>query len=457
MDALIPKHHLLRKIDQHVSFGFIKALTAKKYCPSNGRPSIDPEIFFRLMIISYLYNINSDRQLCEELHYNLAYRWFCKLSLGDKVPDHSSLTRIRDRLGLDLFKAFFDEIIQQCQERNLIKGKRIMTDGTLIEANASLDLLRLKENRADQSNYLPISNKAPETIKKVYLPLSNQTHLSTTDPEATLAKKEGAARKLRYKAHLSIDADSRVILLIQATTGACHESQIYIKHIKTLSRERNLTLEETIADRAYGTGEILQAITQHKITPYIPLLTDRAGTTLAQSTEGFIFEEENNRYQCPAGLYLLPYTKTTDRRIMYRSRSKDCRSCSLAAQCSAYRMKHSHMRYIRRNKHQALFEETLARMKTQIFNERLIERFWKIEGIIGEAKNLHGLGRAKYRGLQKMQIQAYLSASILNVKRLIQAFLLIFFCSLIAQRQLKFRYCSKLRARSSLKYTFSTG
>jgi hypothetical protein len=160
-------------------------------------------------------------------------------------------------------------------------------------------------------------------------------------------------------------------------------------------------------------------MTQQKITPYIPLLTDKAGTTLAQSAEGFLFEEDNNRYQCPAGLYLLPYTKTTDRRIMYRSRSKDCRSCQLAEQCSAYRMKHSHMRYIRRNKHQVLFEETLARMKTAIFKERLIERFWKIEGIIGEAKNLHGLARAKYRGLQKMQIQAYLSASILNIKRLV--------------------------------------
>jgi transposase len=441
MDALIPAHHLLRKIDRYVSFDFVKTLTASKYCLSNGRPSIDPEIFFRLMIISYLYNINSDRQLCEELHYNLAYRWFCKLSLSDKVPDHSSLTRIRDRLGLDLFKAFFDEIIRQCQAKNLIKGKRIMTDGTLIEANASLDSLKVRENMGDESNRLPILNKSTESAKKVYLPLSNETHLSTSDPEATLAKKEGAARKLRYKAHLSIDADSRVILLIQATTGACHESQIYIDHVKTLSHERNLTLEETIADRAYGTGEILQAIAQQKITPYIPLFTDKAGTTLAQSAEGFVFEEENNRYQCPSGLYLLPYIKTTDRRIMYRSRSKDCRSCTLATQCSAYRMKHSHMRYIRRNKHQALFEETLARMKTPIFNERLIERFWKIEGIIGEAKNLHGLARAKYRGLQKMQIQAYLSASILNIKRLIQAFLLMFYYSLIAPYQLKFKHC----------------
>jgi transposase len=128
MNELIPKHHLLRKIDKHVDFSFVRGLTINCYCSNNGRPSIDPQIFFRLILVSYLYNISSDRQLCEEVHYNLAYRWFCKLSLNDKIPDHSSLTRIRDRLGIEIFKTFFNLIIKQCRDKGLVKGERIMTD-----------------------------------------------------------------------------------------------------------------------------------------------------------------------------------------------------------------------------------------------------------------------------------------------------------------------------------------
>lgn len=106
IELLIPNNHLLRKIDKHVNLHFISELTEPFYCLSNGRPSIAPELFFRMIIISYLYGIESDRQLCEEIQFNLAYRWFCKLNLEDKVPDHSSLTRIRDRFGLEVFNIF---------------------------------------------------------------------------------------------------------------------------------------------------------------------------------------------------------------------------------------------------------------------------------------------------------------------------------------------------------------
>ena len=97
--SMFPKSHLLMKIDKFLDFSFIHELTQEKYCKNNGRPSIDPEVFFRMQIIGYLYGIKSDRQLCEQIHLNIAFRWFCKFNLEDQVPDHSSLTRIRDRLG----------------------------------------------------------------------------------------------------------------------------------------------------------------------------------------------------------------------------------------------------------------------------------------------------------------------------------------------------------------------
>ena len=115
MDALIPKNHMLRKIDKLVDLGFVRDITKPYYCQNNGRPSIDPELFFRMLLVGYLYAIESDRQLCDEVQYNLAYRWFCKLNIEDKVPDHSSLTRIRDRFGPSIFDQFFIKIVECCK------------------------------------------------------------------------------------------------------------------------------------------------------------------------------------------------------------------------------------------------------------------------------------------------------------------------------------------------------
>ena len=107
-EQLIPKHHFLRKVDKVLDLSFVRKLTKDHYCMDNGRPSIDPELFFRLVLIGYFYGISSDRQLCEEAQYNLAYRWFCRLSLEDAIPNHSSMTRIRDRLGEEIFKRVFE-------------------------------------------------------------------------------------------------------------------------------------------------------------------------------------------------------------------------------------------------------------------------------------------------------------------------------------------------------------
>lgn len=139
IEKLIPQNHFLRKIDQILDLSFVRELTKEYYCQNNGRPSIDPELFFRIILIGYIFNISSDRKLCEELRYNLAYRWYCKLEIDDFTPDHSSLSRIRDRYEASVFEKFFDKVVDLCKDYGLVKGERIITDGTLIEANASIE------------------------------------------------------------------------------------------------------------------------------------------------------------------------------------------------------------------------------------------------------------------------------------------------------------------------------
>ena len=142
LESFVAEDHFLRRIDRVLDLSFVRELTAARYADGQGRPSIDPEVYFRMQLVAYFNGITKDRRLCEEVRYNLAYRWFCRLSLADDVPDHSSLTRIRDRLGEEVFEAVFRRIVAQCQQKGLVKEPcRVMTDATLIAADASLNSL----------------------------------------------------------------------------------------------------------------------------------------------------------------------------------------------------------------------------------------------------------------------------------------------------------------------------
>jgi len=148
---MIPNDHLLVRIHEakELEFSFIYEITKNRYCANYGRPSIDPVLFFRMQIISYLYGIKSNRRLCKEIQLNIAYRWFCGLSLEDKVPDHSSLSRIRDRFGVELFQEIFISLIKQWYELDIIKGETIISDASLVESNASMNSLILRKDQGD--------------------------------------------------------------------------------------------------------------------------------------------------------------------------------------------------------------------------------------------------------------------------------------------------------------------
>ena len=155
-EALIPNNHLLRRIDKVLDLSFVKKLTKKFYSDRHGRPSIDPEVFFRIGILGHIYGIKSDRRLCDEITVNLAYRWFVRLSMSDAMPDHSSLTRVRDRLGVACFAQVFEQIVEQCRDAGLVPGEQIITDATLVEADASA---RKLERRAEPTQTVVVADK----------------------------------------------------------------------------------------------------------------------------------------------------------------------------------------------------------------------------------------------------------------------------------------------------------
>lgn len=419
LESLIPSHHFLRKIDEFLDLSFIRALSALHYSEGKGRPSIDPEIFFRMILVNYFYGIRSDRRLCEEVTYNLAYRWFCRLSLEDKVPDHSSFTRIRDRLGEEIFRKFFNYVLHLCEKHGLLKGESIIMDSTLVEANASLDSLIAideEQERIERDSLLERSPIDPMPTRKI----SNATHKSVTDPDASLARKNGSPQALKYKVHHCVDAYARIIVDTQVTTGKIHDSQGCLEKIHKLKEVFGFNIKEVIADRGYGSSEIISALTQSEIKTYIPLFSGKSGTNLGNGSQGFLYEENDDRFRCPEGKYLLPKGKVQQNLQTYYTSPKDCRPCSSYEICKASKKKTSYARFMRRNIHQPLYDRVLADMQNPVFKEKLIERRWKIEGLFAEAKENHCLRRAKYRGRAKMQIQAYLVATVQNLKRLVR-------------------------------------
>jgi transposase len=429
LESFVAADHFLRRIDRVLDLSFLRELTAPRYAAEQGRPSIDPEVYFRMQLVAYFYGIAKDRRLCEEVRYNLAYRWFCRLALVDDVPDHSSLTRIRDRYGAEIFESAFRRIVEQCQQKGLVKDPcRVMTDATLIAADASLNSLVHNDPSEAQKEEAAQRQRRGTIDGQAQRKLSNQTHRSHTDPDATLAQKQGTPRQLKYKVHQTIDADSRVILDTEVTTGGRHDNQPYLKQLERVEEQCRLTIREAIADRGYGSAEIIKTLKAKGTYASIPLWNRRSGRNSGTAV-GLVYERQDDRIRCEAGKYLYPSSGDYWNRKRYASLPGACRDCPLASTCPAKaRPTAPHTRFVLRPMDQDIFDEVQAQMDEPQFKQNVSERMWKMEGLFAEAKQNHCLARAKYRGRTKVQIQAYLIAIVQNLKRL----LFPFYCWLVA-------------------------
>ncbi len=422
LESFIPKNHLLRQIDRILKPELIRKLTTSCYAAGRGRPSIDPVVYFRMVLVGYLYGINSDRRLCEEVHFNLAYRWFCRLSLEDEVPDHSSFSRIRDRYGEEVYEQVFFEIVRLCQQHGLFgETCSVMTDATLIAADASLNSLIHNDietaDKESESQQQDRGLRDGSSARKI----SNKTHSSRTDPDATLAQKRGTPRQLKYKVHQSIDANSRVILDTHVTTGARHDNQPYLEQLKRIETRFHLTVIEATADRGYGSAAIIRSLQEQGKRTFIPLWSGRVGNS-KYLKNGLVYEQDQDRFRCPEGKYLNPNPAHYENQKRYVSSSSDCKVCPQASTCPARTRGSSPQRFVQRSLDQDLFEEVQTRMRDPMFRQKMSERMWKSEGLFAEAKQNHGLSRARYRGRAKVQIQAYMTGIAQNLKRLIVAF-----------------------------------
>ena len=417
---LIPDDHILVRVDRVLDLGWLGEEVADLYCPDNGRPGIDPEVAVRLMLAGFLLGIVHDRRLLREAQVNLAIRWFVGHGLHEALPDHSSLTRIRQRWGPERFRRIFERTVKACIEAKIARGEIVHVDASLIRADVSWE--SLVEQHVGQ---VEAANRPPEEVEaeKRGKQSGKYKKVSLTDPDASMAT---SARNRRlepcYKQHAVIDDVRGVILDVEITTGEINEGQLIEERTDATMVTTGVAIATLTADAGYAYAKVYGAMERRRIDALIPAKADpmRSAVPLRR----FKFDPRRDIVKCPRGKVLKP-GKVHGHGRFFTARVRDCRACPLAERClpkgrTARTVMISH-------DYPALLRARRRRDRWSADDQRLYQRHrWRSEGFHGEAKTWHGLARAVRRGMANMKIQAYLTAAAINLKRLAAALLALF-------------------------------
>ena len=396
LEDQVPETHLLRLIEKHVSFAFVRQQLKDRYSEM-GRPSIDPELLLRILLIGYLYGISSERKLVEELRMHLAWRWFTGLGFDQEIPHHSTFSKNRHGRFQEsnLFEELFEQIVRQCVEVGLVEGKHLSVDGSFVEANAA------KESRIPRER-LAEAAQVSQTVRQYLVeleqqnpveePVHQQDQVSTTDPDSTYATKGGTPARLGYYDNYLVDNPSCVIVGVQATAARMSQETVAAQDMLTRFAEWQGREPESVgADTTYGNGEFLQWLAEREITPYMRTRESaKRKNSPFYGPERFTYQPESNSYRCPAGEQLnYVGLNVRNRAHAYIGSAKRCGACSQKPQCTSGRYKYL-----------AIHMDELARQRarelanTPEFAHAQRQRK-KVEALFAELKNQIGLGRLR--------------------------------------------------------------
>src|SRR6187401_2987763 len=343
LDRHVPADHLLRAIDRFVDLTDLRVRLAPFYS-SVGRPSIDPELLIRMLLIGYCSGIRSERRLCEEVHLNLAYRWFCRLGLDGEVPDHSTFSknrhgRFRD---CDLLRKLFETVVRRCMAEGLVEGAAFAVDASLIAADANkqrsaagsddVDWEAIARTRRSVREYLDTLDEAvwgaaSETVPKF---------ISRSDPAAQWTGAHKGHAFFAYADNYLIDLKAAIIVDVEATR-AIRQAEVGAARtmIERTEDRFGLCPERLAADSAYGSAPSLDWLVETKgIAPHIPVFDKSRRDDGTFSRSDFQFDEVDNVYTCPAGKRLTTRgTVVDDDLVLYRASKLDCTPCLQKSRC----------------------------------------------------------------------------------------------------------------------------
>lgn len=427
LDSLVPENHFLKRLERLVSFDFVRDIT-KDYYSYTGKPSIDPVVLVKMLLVGYLFDIRSERKLVEEISLNLAYRWYIGYDLDEEVPNHSVFSKARVRFGKKLFVDIFEKILVKCIELGLVSSEGMLIDSTIVRADASdgsmveinlspgqywrkLDRKDKPKKKLSGARYTGEVDKSKMGKRRRDINRLSLRKKSKTDPDATITRKPGAGSHLSYKAHIATDTNG-IITAVSASPSVTHD----ISSLHVESHERILGTPVWIAaDTKYGSEECLKYLQDRGIKTAIrpETKTSKPGCF---SKNKFRYDSIRDCYVCPNGKLLKRRSKNyPQNRINYSSNKKDCNLCPIKGKCISGGSFRTVSRYDSPCYHKARgwYDSGYGRVMQKL-------RGTILEGIMGQAKTYHGMAKARFRGLKKVEIQFLMTATALNLKKMVK-------------------------------------
>jgi transposase len=442
LDEMIPKSHLLRRINVFVT-AVLDDLheQLEPFYSDIGRPSIDPELMIRMLLIGYCYGIRSERQLCQEVMLHLAYRWFCSLDLEDKVPHHStfSVNRLGRFRESEILRHVFERAVAACMAVGLVKGEGFAVDASVMEANASryhgqppgeIDWTEAQRQKRAVAEYLEALDgemqdqdcrqdngpdaAEPETPRQRRHERKPPKVISPSDPCSAWTAKANKRVQFGYGLNYLIDVEHAVIVDVEATPARTYDEVEATKTMIERTEARfDLSPNRLIADTAYGTGKFLGWLVKEKrITPHIPVWdkSDREDGIFSRSD--FVWDKKRGVYICPNGKLLKTSGTVHDgRTLLYRASKRDCDACPLRANCCTT----ADARKIPRDLHEDARDVARRKMKTKAFARSRNERK-RVEMRFAHLKTHHRFERLRLRGLTGARDEFHLAATVQNLK-----------------------------------------
>lgn len=424
LDDRVPKNHLLRRINVFVTAALADVHEQlDPHYSEIGRPSIDPELMIRMLIVGYCYGLRSERKLTQEVELHLAYRWFCRLDLDDKVPHHSTFSenRLHRFRESDIFRHIFECVVAACMAAGLVKGEGFAVDASVMEANASryhgktpeeLDWTEKQRQKRAVAEYLvalegesePNPDRKPPKV------------ISPSDPQSAWTAKANKRVQFGYGLNYLIDIENAVIVDVEATPARTYDEVVATQTMLDRTEQRfNLKPKRLAADTAYGTGKFLGwLVKKKKIIPHIPVWekSDRRDGIFSRSD--FRWDNRRGVYVCPNGKLLRTSGTVHDgRTLLYRASKRDCHVCPIRAKCCTS----LDARKIPRDLHEDARDIARRKMKTKAFAKSRDERK-RVEMRFAHLKTHHGFERMRLRGLSGARDEFHLAAIVQNLKTL---------------------------------------
>ena len=433
LEAHVPGDHLLRQVDRFLDMDRMRAQLAPFYSHL-GRPSIDPELIVRMLLVGYLTGIRSERRLCDEVHLNLAHRWFCRLGLDGRVPDHSTFSKYRHGKfrDSDLLRLVFEGVVERCINEGLVGGTGFAVDASLIMADVD-KLNSSAQARWDVAAIDP--QEAPRAVREYLETLDDAAFgaaspakpkfVSHSDPASQWTAAQKGPAVFTYSDNYLIDTDNAVIVDVEATRSI-RQAEIGAARtmIDRVGTRHGLKPTWITADTAYDAAENLAWLVRKRgIVPFIPVFDKSMRTDGTWSRSDFEWDEENDRYVCPEGHELLKYRRNysdpargtpTVGRQKYRALASDCKACPSKLRCCPK----AAARYITREEHEDVREVARECVASDVYRKVAGPRRKKVEMLFAHLKRILGLGRLRLRGPCGAKDEFTLAATAQNLRKL---------------------------------------